>query len=602
VRYATLRVERRGPVGWLTFDRPDRGNAMDATMLAELEQAWTELDADPDVRVLAVTGAGEAFQTGLDVVQLSRDPQALREQSRRTKRSDLRLSSWHNHVRKPVIAAVNGVCAGGGLHFVADADVVVAAEGATFLDPHVSVGQVTASEAIALVRTSAMEATMRMALVGRHGRMTATRAHQLGIVGQVVPGDALAGTVQALGETIARNSPTALAVTKRALWGALEAGLTDACRAGARDLVSLWGHPDQTEGRAALTERREPVWAPLSDDVTGPGPGTFTAPPPATPPATPEEPSEEDHVTTAPPGSSSSYETLVVERRGPVGWLIFDRPDQLNAMDATMRDELAVAWRELDADPAVRVIVHTGNGRAFQTGVDVREIATDGVGMERYRRSVEDFDLHFTAWHQGVSKPVITAVNGICAGGGFHWVADADIVMAASDAQFFDPHVSIGQVVSLEAIGLIRKVPAEAVMRMAFVGRHERMSAQRAHEIGMVGEVVDPPSRLRDAAQQLAETIARNSPAALAATKRALWGALEEGLTDACRSGARELVSLWGHPDQTEGPAAFAERREPVWQPPAAPQHAADAGAGHPDPPHVGRTRAPASGSGDGQA
>ena len=88
--------------------------------------------------------------------------------------------------------------------------------------------------------------------------------------------------------------------------------------------------------------------------------------------------------------------------------------------------------------------MHTGEGRAFQTGVDVTEIASDGVGMERYRESVEDFDLHFTAWHQQVWKPVITAVNGICAGGGFHWVADADIVIAASDAQFFDPHVSIG--------------------------------------------------------------------------------------------------------------------------------------------------------------
>ncbi|HEY8547856.1 MAG TPA: enoyl-CoA hydratase/isomerase family protein, partial [Acidimicrobiales bacterium] len=256
------------------------------------------------------------------------------------------------------------------------------------------------------------------------------------------------------------------------------------------------------------------------------------------------------------------YEHLIVERHGPVGWLINDRPDQLNAMNARMRDEFADAWDELAADPDVRVIVHTGNGRAFQTGVDVAEIAGDGIGMERYRQSLEDFDLHFTAWHQEVWKPVITAVNGICAGGGFHWIADADIVICASDAEFFDPHVSVGQVVSIEAIGLMRKMPVEAVMRMAFVGRHERMSAQRAYELGMVSEVVDPPERLRERAQELGETIARNSPAALAATKRALLGALEMGLTDACTAGARELVSLWGHPDQTEGPAAFAEKRD----------------------------------------
>ena len=72
--YETLRVERRGPVGWLMFDRPDAGNAMNARMMAELETAWQELDADPEVRVIVNTGAGRAFQTGLDVAQLSAGP------------------------------------------------------------------------------------------------------------------------------------------------------------------------------------------------------------------------------------------------------------------------------------------------------------------------------------------------------------------------------------------------------------------------------------------------------------------------------------------------------------------------------------------------
>jgi enoyl-CoA hydratase/carnithine racemase len=226
-----------------------------------------------------------------------------------------------------------------------------------------------------------------------------------------------------------------------------------------------------------------------------------------------------------------------------------------------------VAWKELDADPEVRVIVHTGEGRAFQTGVDVSEIASDGVGMQRYRQSMEDWDVHFTAWQQQVWKPVITAVNGICAGGAFHWVAEADIVIAASDAQFFDPHVSVGQVVAVEAIALARRIPFEAVMRMALVGRHERLNAERAYALGMISQIVDPPESLRDEAQALAEKIALNSPAAMAATKRALWGALEYGLTDACKAGAKELVSMWGHPDQEEGPRAFAEKRFPVWAP-----------------------------------
>ena len=263
----------------------------------------------------------------------------------------------------------------------------------------------------------------------------------------------------------------------------------------------------------------------------------------------------------------TGFETLKLERHGAVGWLINNRPQALNAMNSKMRDEFADAWLELERDPQVRVIVHTGEGRAFQTGVDVTELATDGLGMERYRESVDAFDLHFTSWHQRVAKPVITAVNGLCAGGAFHWVADADIVIAASDAQFFDPHVSVGQVVAIEAIGLLRKMPFEAVMRMALTGRHERMSAERALQLGMISQVVDPPERLREEAQTLAEKIARNSPAAMRASKRALWGALESGLTQACREGAQELTSMWGHPDQEEGPRAFAEKREPQWQP-----------------------------------
>jgi enoyl-CoA hydratase/carnithine racemase len=94
------------------------------------------------------------------------------------------------------------------------------------------------------------------------------------------------------------------------------------------------------------------------------------------------------------------------------------------------------------------------------------------------------------------------------------------------------------------------------------------MTAQRAYQLGMVSQVVDPPEQLREEAQKLAETIARNSPAALRATKKALWAALELGLTDACRVGAQHLVGLWGHPDQSEGPKAFVEKREPQWQPP----------------------------------
>jgi hypothetical protein len=174
-----------------------------------------------------------------------------------------------------------------------------------------------------------------------------------------------------------------------------------------------------------------------------------------------------------------AYERLVVERQGPVGWLIFDRPDVGNAMDARMMTELEEAWRELDEDPAVRVIMNTGNGRNFQTGLDVAALSRDKAAMTEQSRRTRDAELRFTAWHNQVWTPVIAAVNGNCAGGGLHFVADADIVIAASDAMFFDTHVSLGQAMSYEGVGLSHK--------MAFDRAHGRRLRHRDRTLRVPG-------------------------------------------------------------------------------------------------------------------
>jgi len=269
--------------------------------------------------------------------------------------------------------------------------------------------------------------------------------------------------------------------------------------------------------------------------------------------------------------TSGRGDSILIERHGKVGWIIFNRPDVGNALNADMLGQLERAWKDLDADPSVHVIVNTGQGQAFQTGLDVAQLAHEPEALREQSRRTKRAELRLTAWQNSVWKPVIAAVNGVCAGGGLHFVADADIVVAAPEATFLDPHVSVGQVTAYEAVALMRKIPAEAVMRMALLGRHERIDASRALELGLISEIVKPPADLREYAQALGEEIGRNSPAALAATKRALWGALESGLTEACKAGARELVSMWGHPDQEEGPRAFAEKREPRWLEPSAP-------------------------------
>lgn len=266
------------------------------------------------------------------------------------------------------------------------------------------------------------------------------------------------------------------------------------------------------------------------------------------------------------PAVVSPYQRLDVEKSDGVGWLILNRPDAGNAFDALMLDELEAAWRELDADPEVRVIVNTANGKAFCTGMDVVQVARDKDAMRRHSRRTRDATLMISSWHCQVWKPVIAAVNGVCAGGALHLVADADIVIAAESASFVDPHVSVGQAVAYEAITLLRKSPMEAITRMALIGKGERVSAQRAYELGILSEVV-PDDQLRAAAARLAAAIATNSPTAMRATKKALWRSLEVGLTQARNEAAEEIWQLRNHPDHAEGVRAWREKRVPQWQP-----------------------------------
>lgn len=262
----------------------------------------------------------------------------------------------------------------------------------------------------------------------------------------------------------------------------------------------------------------------------------------------------------------SGYERLIVEKSDGVGWLILNRPEAGNAFDARMLDELEAAWAHLDTDPDVRVIVNTATGKAFCTGMDVVQVARDKQAMRKHSRRTRDAELKISSWHCDVWKPVIAAVNGVCAGGGLHLVADADIVIAAAEASFVDPHVSVGQAVAYEAITLLRKSPMEAITRMTLSGKGERISAARAYELGIVSDVV-AADRLGAVAGQLAAAIATNSPAAMRATKKALWYSLEVGLSEARTTASAEIWRLRDHPDHAEGVRAWREKRPARWEP-----------------------------------
>jgi enoyl-CoA hydratase/carnithine racemase len=263
------------------------------------------------------------------------------------------------------------------------------------------------------------------------------------------------------------------------------------------------------------------------------------------------------------------YETIQYEIEDRVATITFNRPDQLNALSPAMIKELRQAYADAEADEDVWIIVVTGNGRAFCAGADVSEIPDDGrvVYEEPYLSTYQQWEApqEGTPPFRAMTKPILTAVNGICCGAGLDLVTTGDIVIASDRAEFFDPHVSIGLVSGREAVRLARALPTNIAMRMALMGRHERMSAQRAYEVGLVSEVVEH-DRLLERAKELAGIVNRNAPLAVRGTRLAIRRGRDLPLLEAeiMAEAFRERVVRTE--DAKEGPRAFVEKRKPQWR------------------------------------
>ena len=207
-----------------------------------------------------------------------------------------------------------------------------------------------------------------------------------------------------------------------------------------------------------------------------------------------------------------------------VATITLNRPDKLNAFNQAMLDEFVAVWDAVRTDDAVHAVVLRANGdRAFCTGVDVVE----GIDFHDnpFNALVPGLSLSPKANH--VYKPVIAACHGMVAGGAFYWLNEADLILCSDDAQFFDPHVSYGMTSALEPIGLARRINLGDALRWALLGLDERMSADRALQIGLVTEVTTRDA-LWDRAHELAATIAAKPPAAVQGTVKAIWDSLDQ--------------------------------------------------------------------------
>ena len=254
-------------------------------------------------------------------------------------------------------------------------------------------------------------------------------------------------------------------------------------------------------------------------------------------------------------------EPATYERDGHVATITYNRPEALNAIDASMRDALDRAWVAFREDDDAWVAIVTGAGRAFSAGVDLKN--PDGAtgswpGSFWEWPTITTFESGMEIW-----KPTIAAVNGPCIGYGLTAVLACDFVLAGERATFGFPEVTIGIPTIVGALRLPERVNWPDAMEMLLTG--ETIDARRAHEIGLAWRVVGQDDLLTEA-RGLADRLCAGAPLAVRATKEMAARGRRMPWSDAVRMGETMRRVVGGSEDAAEGRAARQERRPPNWR------------------------------------
>lgn len=254
---------------------------------------------------------------------------------------------------------------------------------------------------------------------------------------------------------------------------------------------------------------------------------------------------------------SESAGVVGYDRRGPVAWLTINRPEARNSLNKAVRDGLLESAERFNADDDAKVLVLTGAGeKAFCAGGDLKEMADTGLTVPP-----PDFVPQFGRTIE-VAKPTIAAVNGAAYAGGFLLAQSCDLCVAADTARFAITEVKVGRGAPW-ATPLPWLVPPRVAMQILLTG--DPIDADRAREVGLVNEVV-PAAELTEATQLLAERIAANAPLSVLAAKKTVRLTAEHPLWAAYAEAERIWEPVYLSEDAQEGPAAFRDKRAPVWK------------------------------------
>jgi len=252
--YETILIETRERVGLVRINRPKARNALNSTLLRELNDALEAFDADPEIGAMVITGDEIAFAAGADIKEMA-DASAMEMLTQSHIPQFDRLRS----INKPVIAAVSGWCLGGGNELAMACDMIIASETARFGQPEINLGVIPGAGGTQRL-TRAVGKAIAMEMVLNNRTLTAEEAMSLGLVNRVVPVERCLDEALQLAAEIASRAPLAVRLGKEAVNHAFESFLSDGLADERRAFYMLFASHDQKEGMQAFVEKRKAVW------------------------------------------------------------------------------------------------------------------------------------------------------------------------------------------------------------------------------------------------------------------------------------------------------------------------------------------------------
>ena len=528
-------------IAHIRFNRPKSLNSINIELAQGFLLACKTIEDDPLVRVVIVSSEGKNFMAGGDLQAMKADPVSISKNLIKHMHSAIMILDG---LGAPVIASVQGACAGGGLGVAVACDWIVASDNARFNFAYTSIGaSPDCSTSWGLPRSVGTRKALELAMLCE--TVNADEALKIGLINQIIPNENLQEVTLKIAEKLEHCAPQALRRIKRLIKDSTLTGLTQHLTAEAKNFLECASGSDFTEGVSAFFEKRTPNFKGAEVE--------------------PKDPMLAKMLLEIERNDSPIYTFKLNEQLAVIS---IHSPKKMNALNTNSMTELRQQIAKLNDDPSVRVIILRGHAGNFCTGLDLKSLLDEN---QNYNLSVHQayelqkcFEGSVRALRQS-TKIIIAAVDGVAVGAGFALSLAADIRFASQTASFHIGAVKMG--LSAGECGISYHLPkligAARAFEVMLTGR--AIEASEALGIGLIADIV-PSTHLMSRAIQCANDILSNSPYSTQETKKIMWTNLNApSLESALELENHTQVQALMTKDFAEAAKAFAQKRAPLF-------------------------------------